>query len=189
MNIPDPVTKDIFSALIDNRRDDQGNDLSRPAHGAHKYVEPDDGYDPKIPEVISCDVSCLPNVEFLPIAQDSPCMAAVRPTILGALPSPSLNPDIRQELVDVLDFLANNFDTLMDSDATCAGEILDLYVIFDDKLPIIWGKNIDDDGSSTDVVFERMPFRFPVNFSKFSIGLYSRTNDVLYEPVEYLTPA
>lgn len=188
LNIPDPVTRDIFSALIDNRRDDQGNDLSRPAFSSTKHVEPDN-YDPKLPEVVSCDVSCLPEIEFLPIAQDSPCMAAVRATILGGLPPPGGSSDIRQELVTVLDFLFGNFDILMASDATCAGEILDLYVIFDDRLPIIWGRNIDDDGSSTDIVFERAPFRFPLTFEKFSIGLYSRTNDVFYAPLEYQTPA
>jgi len=114
-------------------------------------------------------------------------MAAVRATILGELPPPGGSSDIRQELVTVLDFLFGNFDILMASDATCAGETLDLYVIFDDRLPIIWGRNIDDDGSSTDIVFERAPFRFPLTFEKFSIGLYSRTNDVFYAPLEYQT--
>src|SRR6056297_761339 len=86
LNIPDKDTNDIFSALIDNRSDSQGNDLSRPAHSVQKFAEPDN-YDPKLPHVVSCDVSCLPEIDFLDISQDSPCMTVARPNILGTLPS------------------------------------------------------------------------------------------------------
>jgi len=182
MNIQDPNTRDIFTALIDNRRDDSGN-VIKPAHTATKFVDEDNSRDPKIPEIISCDISCLPQIEYV---DDSACMAAVRSTILGSLPDPVLFTDAKEALVNVIEFLKINFDSLMDTDASCNGETLDLYTIFDDRLPIMWGKSLEGD-DSINVMFERLPFRFPLEFTKFSIGLYSRTNNVFYLPVEYQT--
>lgn len=185
LNIADPTLNDIFTALTDNRRDNQGNHI-KPAHRADKFVKEDDSLDPKLPHVVSCDISCLDDIEFLLLSEDSPCMASARSALLDppSLPDPGLYSEVKEALVGVIVWLGANFDMLMASFPSCVGETLDLYAIFDDKLPIIWGRSIEGD-SSPDIVFERLPFRFPLQFEKFAIGLYSRTNDVFYSPVEY----
>jgi len=185
MNIADPTLNTIFSALHDNKSDSQGNDLSRPAHSVNKYKEENDNYDPVLPEVISCDVSCLDDIEFIaPTECVSIVQADLNDFLILGNAEPSNFTDVVEAFIGVMNTISTNFDMFMIDDPACIGETLDLYAIFDGKLPVIWGKNIEDDESSM-IAFERLPFRFPLTFDSFSIGFYSRTNNIFYEPIEY----
>ena len=187
LNITDPTLNNIFSALVDDRRDEQGNHI-KPAFSANKPVEEDDGDDVRLPEVISCDVSCLDEVDFLDVSEDSACMAFIRPLFYAGFPSEGSFIDIREAFLAVMDYVATDFDTFMYSDPACAGEAFDMYIVFDDKLPIPWGRALFD-ADSEDIAFERLHFTFPTEFSSFSVALYSTTNDVFYDPIRYSTSA
>lgn len=178
LNISDPTTRDIFNALIDNRTDNQGNDRSKPAYTIQKYIEPDDGYDPTLPEVISCDISCLPTIELF---QSTP-----EEDVFGLQFNNDLNFDLRvaislgttakDQFIRLLNHLSDPFYMYAASFAT--DDKFFVYMLFDDKLPVSWGQLLDIGGQW--IRDTSVPLRFPLDFETVTIAIYSENADKFY---------
>lgn len=179
LNIPDPVTRDIFSALIDNRRDDQGNDLSRPAFSSTKYIK-EDNYDPKLPKVISCSLDCLPEIETCkPVTGDGGAFVIVDGSESSLRSVIALGTNAQEQFILLLNFLSEQTTTFdFGISFVVEDDTFFLYMIFDDKLPINWGQLIDMGG----FLFRdpNVPLRFPTTFESVTFALYSQNQDKFF---------
>ena len=177
MNISDPRLNNIFGTLIDNKRDSQGNDLSRPAFSSTKYVEPDNS-DPKLPIVISCSLDCLPEIEVVSATEEDSAFNItgnndLQIDLQGIL---SFGSNVQEQFILLMNHLSNPFyqyRSVFNTD-----DKFFLYMIFDDKLPVSWGELVAMGGflvRDTDV-----PLRFPNSFESVTFALYSQNEDKFY---------
>lgn len=177
MNISDPRLNNIFTALTDNRKDAQGNNLSLPAFSSNKYVEPDNNNDPKIPIVVSCSLDCLPEIEVVEaVPGDSVHQILNDEDLIIDLMAQVSTGTTQEKFIKLMIHLSNPFYAYHPVYAT--DDRFFLYVIFDDKLPVSWGELVDMGGQfvrDTDI-----PLRFPNTFESFTLALYSLNDDAFY---------
>lgn len=183
LNIQDPTLNDIFTTLVDNRRDDQGNHI-KPAHRADKFVD-NNSLDPKLPEVVSCDISCLDTIEI--------CIPTPEDEVFGIVQNNNTQFELRtvifpgitaqEQFILLMNYLSNPFFEY--SGAFPTTDRFFIYMIFDDKLPVNWGELLDMGNWIRDT---SVPLRFPLSFECVTFALYSQNNDKFYEFFKMFLP-